>query len=321
MSEEVYTDANGRPISPEQAERHEMVEQARRVGVEQHRSRNVMAAVTDQRAYADMVPPQHRNNPDAYLRAMAGKGAGESGGEAQPSSSRENAPKHIDSAKVGELPIDRNILKSCTTAGGFECHASALRPDGLVTYLGMTMKAAQAVEMGLLEQDERGTFRVPNSEARAAEVQAEEQQAKAQHDVEMVTKRETGDEPCPRTQGAVDFVSKHVPEQARNALINDFVVQGDLSTAAVNEVGRKLGWTDDQAQGAAYVVVTGLQNQAARAAMSAGVPAGEVDALWQFLGDRYPNEQRTAALALIYASDAKPIRDLAKKYLGQKPRR
>lgn len=298
----------------EQAERHAMVDEARRIGQEQQRSRGVLAAVSDQRTYADMVPPEHRNAPEAYLRAMAAKSGGDS-------SSRENAPKHIDSNDGGALPIDPHILKECRTAGGFECNASALKPDGIVTYRGMTMKASQALEMGLLEQDERGVFRVPNSEARAADQKAEEAQAKAQHDAEVLARRETGDEPPAQAAEAIALVAKHVPEQAQTALIQDFVSNGSLSTAAVVEVGKQLGWGEGQAQGAAYVIVSGLQQQAARAAISAGVPADEVDALWQFLSERYPVEQKSAAMALIYTSDAKPIRTLAKKYLGQKARR
>lgn len=303
-----YTDAEGRPITQEQHERRAMVDEARRVGEAQQRSRRVMEEVRSAPDLAAMVPPAFRHDPMSYINQMSAKG------------SDTVAPRVLDSSKVGDYVLDPNILRSCTTPGGFECPASALKPDGLVNYMGMTIKAAQAVEMGVLEMDERGVFRIPDAAARKAETQAEDAAAKAEREAELVALREAGSEPDSRTQGAIDLVVKHVPEQARTALIHDFVSQGDLSMAAVNEVGRQLGWTESQAQGAAYVVVKGLQDQASRAAISAGVPAHEVADLWHFLSERYPVEQKHAALALINMSDASPIRALAKKFLGQKPR-
>ncbi len=46
-------------------------------------------------------------------------------------------------------------------------------------------------------------------------------------------------------------------------------------------------------------MVDGFQRQAAKAAISAGVPAESVDALWAWAAEAMPFEQRTAASALV----------------------
>jgi hypothetical protein len=187
----------------------------------------------------------------------------------------------------------------------------------------MRMTAAHAVKMGLLEENGRGGFQLPSKADQEARERGEkvaklELEQQAAGDVEA--KRSTGEECDAETQGAIDLVAKHVPSQATDALVQDYVSNGNLSEANVVKIAESLGWSGDQGRAVVTKVVAGLQRQAATAATSVGVPAHEIDGLWAWASQHYPVEQKNCATALdlAHAGDVRGIKDLARKYMAHR---
>jgi hypothetical protein len=316
MSIDPFVQANNGPAPTSQAEadqqradRVNMVEEARRVGEAQRTTRAAPSIKSGAVDYAALAPPGHPD-PRAYVQEMAQRG-GHNG----------NAPV-LDTAKMtGALPVDNSILNECRSPMGFVCPASDLKADGTVSYKGLRMTAAQAVKEGLLEDNGRGGFQLPSGESVKAREDAAKQadeQAKAQAAGDVEAKRATGEECDAETQGAIDLVAKHVPGQAADALVSDYVSNGSLSEANVVKIAESLGWSGDQGRAVVTKVVAGLQRQAATAATSVGVPAHEIDGLWAWASQNYPIEQKNSATALVHANDVRGIKDLARKYMAHR---
>jgi hypothetical protein len=180
------------------------------------------------------------------------------------------------------------------------------------------MSVEQAVREGLLEVTERGTYRVPDASARQAQQLQQEQEQKAAEQAQLSAMVATGDAPDAEASAAIDLVTKHVPAQAVTHLIQDVAQNGSLSSESVAKVGKSLGWSEAQAQGAASQVYEGLRRQADAAAVHAGVPASETDALWSWAAQTQATEHSHAVLALAYRSDSAGLKKLAKLYLANK---
>lgn len=243
---------------------------------------------------------------EAYLQAMIDKADGAGN------------PRNLDSTQVGALPIDPGILNDARSYGGRPLQPSELTDDATVAYMGTRLSVAQAVQQGLLEKTPWGEYRVPSGAAREAQQREQQQQQAQQQAAQVEALRATGDEPDMETQGAVDLVTRHVPAQAVDALVRDFVNNASLSSANLDRAAQAVGWTSDQAHGVAHKVVEGLKRQAHAATVHAGVSPADVEACWQWAQQSDPTAHAHASLALINASDARGLKALAKKYLAHK---
>lgn len=311
MSSDPFTAQSPAPATAEEAnqrreERVSMVEEAKRVGEAQRRT-PALPAQRDMSARA--LAPEGHPDPEGYISAMIARGGG-----------NRNAPV-LDSSKAPAPPVDATILDKCLSPAGFKCSPADLKPGARVFYKGYEIEVEQAVRQGLLVRDlQNGGYALPNKDAQDAREKVAKEAAeweKQQQAGELEAKRASGDDCDAETQGALDIMAEHVPAQAANSLVNDYVANGSLSEANVVAVAEQLGWTGDQGKAVASKVIAGLQRQADRVAVSSGVASHETNAVWSWLADRYPAEHRNAALALAHANDTKPLRALVKKYVGQ----
>lgn len=307
-----YKDAAGNAITKEQAERQAMVDDARRFGEAQRRSERVMSDLQDSPDLASMVPDAWKHNPQAYLSRMADIGQDTV------------SPRVVDSASAGSLPVDRNILKGARN-GPFECQPGAIRGDSIVSYRpfpnaeAITMRVDDAVLAGLLEPNGKGGFQVPGADdvaARAQDDQQEQAEAKRQFEAELEAKRLSGDEPDAALQQAINTAVSRVSAHATSALVEDAIANGDLSAAAVAQVSRAAGLTEQQGANLAQAMWDGFARQAAAAVTSAGVAPSEVDAVWAYASEHYATDLKNGVRNMALMSDVSAFKSIAKRYLA-----
>jgi hypothetical protein len=290
-------------------ERLDMVERARVIGEAQQRTRNAPPVVQPKRDLASMVPPEHRANPQAYLNKMIERGGG-----------HQNS-RSMDSSKIGAPPVDASILDNCLSPGGFTCSPADLKPGSKVVYKGYEMEVEQAVREGLLVRNaQTGGYALPDKSAQDAREAVAKQAAEwdnQQAAGEIEAKRAIGEEADAELQSALDLVSKHVPAQAADALVQDFISNGSMSEANVVKLAESLGWTGDKGLAVASEVHNGMLRQATTAVASVGVPVGEAQNLWNWMASNYPQEHQNAIRSMAIANDVKGLKALAKKYIGQ----
>ena len=307
-----YTDADGRPITQEQSQRQAMVDEARRVGEAQRRSQRVMQDLQDSPDLAAMVPDAWKHNPQAYLSRMSDVGHDTV------------SPRVIDSASAGQLPVDRNILKGARN-GPFECSAGAIRGDSIVSYRPVpdaepiTMRVDDAVLAGLLEPNGKGGFQVPGADDVAARAQADQEElaeAKRQSEAELEVRRLSGEEPDAALQQAINTAVSRVPAHATSALVEDAIANGDLSAAALAQVSKAAGLSEQQGANLAQAMWDGFARQAAAAVTSAGVAPSEVDAVWAFASEYYATDLKNGVRNMALMSDVSAFKSMAKRYLA-----
>lgn len=313
MSTDPFSTANGAAPSMAPAdsqarsEAQHYADLGRQQGQDQQRRANLPSPVAPPVDLAQMVPPEHRSNPQAYLDSMAERGGADPRG-------------HLDSSQIkGALPIDSNILSDIRSPGGFVRNAAAgITPDCTVSYGGTRITVEQAVNQGLIEPDGRGGYQVPNAAERAAKEQQDANAQKAQQEVELRMLRDQGDAPDAETSTLIDQVVSVVPQHSITALVQDIVQNGSISLDSVRQVADSIGMPAAHAEAMVEKTFSGLKRQADQAARAIGVAAEEVDAMWAFAQQRYATEHGKAVLSLALSSDSRGLKELARLYLMHK---
>lgn len=204
--------------------------------------------------------------------------------------------------------------------GSHKAAAAAAANDLLIYNAGgttMEIEVSQAVAMGLIKPAAGGGYepistveRQMAEKAQREELQQEQQQASA----EIEEKRKTGDEPDQDHQATVNRLNAIVPAKITNDFLDDYIRSGSISLKQVHGAARAIGIDAEAAEGLSMDAYEGYRRQADLAVSTQGVPAHEADALYAWASQHHPVDARNAVRALVIASDAQPLKALARKY-------
>lgn len=197
---------------------------------------------------------------------------------------------------------------------------ATLRPGDTIAYGPTRVEVSQAVAQGLLIPDNMtGGYRLPTSAERPAEQQRAEQQEQRQQEVDdLAAQREAGDIADAETQGAMEIAAHYIPAPVIHALAEDVASNGSFSSANIVEASQRAGIPVEQGQNLVMELYVGGIRQARRAAVSAGVPASEVDDLWEWAQRERPGDHRNAVREIGIAGRSGAVKALAKAYLAQR---
>lgn len=204
--------------------------------------------------------------------------------------------------------------------GSPKAAAAASAGDLLIYNAGgkaMEIEVSQAVAMGLIRPAAGGGFEaIPTVERQLAEQaqRQEEQQEQQKAADEREAMRATGDEPSRELQAAIDRANASVPGQVITSFVEDYVKNGSLDYGQFVRATRSAGLSAEHAEAMATGMVDGFRQQADLAVATQGIPGNEAEALYAWAAEHYPSDHRNAVRALVLASDAKPLKALARKY-------
>lgn len=255
-------------------------------------------------------------DPRAYIAAMAGKADGNF------------VPEHRDGFKA-TLPLGAPTSLSIKTPWGASRPPGDAKPGDLLTIhisgQPVDLEIEQAVREGLVRRSAGGGYQpLPEEELRALQAEAlrDMQKQKPIEGGALDAKRATGDEPDADTSALIGAINARVPAPAIDALANDMLTNGSLSMENVVRVGQASGLSAEQAMTYASRAVEGFQRQANAAAISVGVAAEELGDVHAWASQQMPLEYNNAQRALAFASDARGMKDIARKYrAAQRERR
>lgn len=204
--------------------------------------------------------------------------------------------------------------------GSPKAAAAASAGDLLIYNAGgtaMEIEVSQAVTMGLIRPAAGGGFEgIPTTERQLAEQaqRQEEEQERQKASVEREAMRATGDEPSRELQAAIDRANASVPGQVITSFVEDYVKNGSLDYGQFVRATRSAGLSAEHAEAMATGMVDGFRQQADLAVATQGIPVHEAEALYAWAAEHYPSDHRNAVRALVLASDAAPLKALARKY-------
>ncbi|WP_428661382.1 hypothetical protein [Reyranella sp.] len=235
-----------------------------------------------------------------------------------------NTQDTVSASSAGDLPpLDASNVDPRGDAGARSL--SALRPGATVFHAGMRtrIEVEQAVALGLLEHSERGGYRLPDRRDPAvngdAKPRIEQRVGQDQRqEADLPAEREAGEVADAETRGAMDLAEGLIDAPVLSAITEDLAVNGSFSMAHIAEASQRAGISTEHGQALAYKLFTGGIRQATRAAVTAGVPADEVDALWGWAQRERPGDHRNAVREIAMAGRAGAIKVLAKAYLAQR---
>ncbi len=208
--------------------------------------------------------------------------------------------------------------------GSPKAAAAASAEDLLIYKAGdtvMEIEASQAVAMGLIRPAAGGGFEaIPTVERQISEQaqRQEEEQERQKASEEREAMRATGDEPSQELQAAIDRANASVPGQVITSFVEDYVKNGSLDYGQFARATRSAGLSAEHAEAMATGMVDGFRQQADLAVATQGIPVNETEALYAWAAEHYPSDHRNAVRALVLASDAKPLKALARKYAAFK---
>jgi len=211
------------------------------------------------------------------------------------------------------------------TKAGFSRAAAAATPDDILVMdhggQQITVQVSEAVKAGLIKPAAGGGYEPISTVERhmAEKAQREElQQEELQASAEIEEKRKTGDEPDLAHQTNVDRLNATVPPQVANAFVDDYIRTGSISLKQVHGAARSIGIEAEAAEGLSMDLYEGYRRQADLAVSTQGVPPHEAEAFYAWASQSHPVDVRNAVRALVVASDARPFKDLARKYAALK---
>lgn len=203
--------------------------------------------------------------------------------------------------------------------------AAAARAGDLLIYNAggttMEIEASQAVAMALIRPAAGGGFEaIPTVERQLSEQaqRQEEEQEQMRASAEIEEKRKTGDEPDREHQATVERLNATVPPQVTNSFLDAYIRTGSIDRKQVHEAARSIGIDAEAAEGLSMDLYEGFRRQADLAVSTQGVPAPEAEAFYAWASQSHPVDVRNAVRALVVASDARPFKDLARKYAAFK---
>lgn len=260
--------------------------------------------------------------PHEYARRMVSRGGGIPN---QPDTTTDRT------AAANYLPTVNLATADPRSSGGLATRSmSTLKAGDTVAVVlpsGATTRVEvdQAARMGLLIPDHMtGGYRIPNGDEQQAQQQAEQQEAQRQEQEEaadMPAMIEAGDAPDAATAKTFGDLIGVAGFEDVNHLVQDYTSNGGtLSLANVQEVERRIGLSSGSGEVIAQGLADGFYRQAAKAAVSSGVPTERVNELWQWAAENAPMAHRTAASALVLGRDASGIRHLAQMWLTDQRR-
>jgi len=230
-----------------------------------------------------------------------------------------NTHDTVSASSAGDLPpLDARNIDPRGANGARSL--SALRPGATVWHaaMGTRIEVEQAVALGLLSHDASGGYRLLSPAASAPEQrpQAQEQQQRPQEDI--AAQQEAGDVADAQTQEAMQIADRLFEPEVVSAIVEDTAVNGSVSLAHIAEASRRAGFSTEHGQALVMKMWEGGVRQATRAAVAAGVPAAEIDALWAWAQQEHPGTHRNAVREIARAGQSGAVKVLAKAYLANR---
>lgn len=255
----------------------------------------------------------------AYVDAMMAK-------DREYSNRSQDTVRHRD-AQNARLPQVTADTVDPRSKGGSPRAMSQLQAGDTIAIAGTRVEVTHAERLGLIIRDAHGyrlassteqsdAQRIADSQVKADEQEKQEQQNDPEERFENQEQAiAAGAEMDAGTMNMVNMSLERLGADSFTALVNDYANSGSISLANIQEAARRAGMSNQDAQALVYGIHKGVEAQATKAAIAAGVPADAVNDLWGWAGAEHKAEHINAIRAIAVQGDHSGIRKLAKAFM------